>query len=161
MTQSRKKAINFTALPPELLVPTTLINPRCMHEGYGSHFVCVCACVCMYICLSVIVLAATYLVYMLKMGVPLISYSVLKIRIVWILLKSLCLKVLATFADHLYLLHFLANSVNKRDSNDLLSRRLVGRFSDMSYNSTDSSLNIVNWQLAWLGFLTSSWYQLV
>ena len=46
----------------------------------------------------------------------------------------------------------------KRDSDGFFPRRLEGtcRSSD-SYNSTDSSLNIVNCQLAWLGFLTSSW----
>ena len=24
------------------------INPRCMHEGYDSCFVCVCVCVCVF-----------------------------------------------------------------------------------------------------------------
>ena len=31
-----------------------IINPRCMHEGYGSHSVCVC--VCMYVCVCVCLL---------------------------------------------------------------------------------------------------------
>ena len=35
-----------------------IFNPRHMHEGYGSHFVCVC--------LSVTTLAAAYLIYTLK-----------------------------------------------------------------------------------------------
>ena len=37
-----------------------IFNPRRMREGYGSRFVCVCVCVC------VTELAATYLVYSLK-----------------------------------------------------------------------------------------------
>ena len=41
---------------------STLINPRRMREGYGSRFVSVCVCV------SVTTLAATYLVYTLKVG---------------------------------------------------------------------------------------------
>ena len=31
-----------------------LVNPRCMHKGYGSHSVCLCVCVC--VCLSVCLL---------------------------------------------------------------------------------------------------------
>ena len=41
-----------------------MINPRRMREGYGGRFVCVCVCVCV----SVTELAATYLVYTLKVG---------------------------------------------------------------------------------------------
>ena len=71
-------------------------------------------------------------------------------------MKSLCSKVLVTFADHFYLLRFFDKlSVNKRNSIGFFSRRIVGRSSDRSYNSTDSSLNILNCQLAWLGFFTS------
>ena len=39
-----------------------IFNPRRMREGYGSRFVSVCVCV------SVTELAATYLVYTLKVG---------------------------------------------------------------------------------------------
>ena len=45
-------------------------------------------------------------------------------------------------------------SVNKGDSDGFFTRRLVSRSSDRSFNSTESSLNMVNCQLAWLGFLT-------
>ena len=44
------------------------INPQRMREGYSSHPVCVCVCVCLSVCLSVTELAATYLVYALKIG---------------------------------------------------------------------------------------------
>ena len=49
-----------------------LINPRCMHEGYGSHSVCVCVCACVRVCVHACVcvcvtkLAAMYLVCTLK-----------------------------------------------------------------------------------------------
>ena len=46
--------------PTGTLTPPIIINPRRMREGYGSRFVCVCVCV------SVTELAATYLVYSLK-----------------------------------------------------------------------------------------------
>ena len=46
---------------PRMLImftdPSVFINPRRMHEGYGSCFVC----------LSVTTLAAAYLVYIVKM----------------------------------------------------------------------------------------------
>ena len=42
------------------------INPQRMREGYSSHLVCVC--VCASVCLSATELAATYLVYALKIG---------------------------------------------------------------------------------------------
>ena len=28
----------------------TIINPRRMHEGYGSHSMCTCVCVCVCVC---------------------------------------------------------------------------------------------------------------
>ena len=71
-----------------------LINPRRMHEGYGSHFVSECVCVC------VTELAATYLVYTLKVGYHLAFCAALNIIMY-------CVDFLA---DHLCLLHFLMNS---------------------------------------------------
>ena len=57
-------------------------------------------------------------------------------------MKSLCSKVLVRLADHLALPSSLLDelSVNKRDSGGFFSKRLVGRYSDRSNNSTDSSL---------------------
>ena len=55
-----------------------LINPRRMHEGYGSCFVSECVCVC------VTELAATYLVYTLKVGYHLAFCAALNVCIVWI-----------------------------------------------------------------------------
>ena len=67
-----------------LLIYCCLVNPRRMREGYGSRFVCACVCVCVCVtvcvchgvsvcvprcvCVCVTELAATYLVYTLKVG---------------------------------------------------------------------------------------------
>ena len=63
-----------------------IINPRRMREGYSC------------VSVSVTMLVATYLVYTLKEGAIRLFMA---FSIVWLLLKTLCLKVLATFADHL------------------------------------------------------------
>ena len=69
-----------------------IINPRHMREGYGSHSVCVC--------LSVTMLAATHLVFTSKVRCLRVPYGIFQICNVWLLLKMLCSKVLASFADH-------------------------------------------------------------
>ena len=60
-----------------------------MHESYSSHSVC----------LSVTKLAATYLVCKSKLWCYTIRYGIPNACIVWIPLKTLCLPVLASFAD--------------------------------------------------------------
>ena len=50
--------------------PANMINPRHMHEGYGSHSVCVC------VCLSVTTLTATYLVCESKLQCYKVPYGV-------------------------------------------------------------------------------------
>ena len=63
----------------------------------------------------------------------------------------LCSKVLATFADHLCLLHFLTSFQWTRDSDGFFfSSRLVCMTSDSSYNSTDSSLVTVDYQQSFM-----------
>jgi hypothetical protein len=60
-----------------------------------------------------------------------------------------------TFSDLCCLLHIVSISIDKRDSNRFNSR-LVCRSSDNSYNSTDSSLATVDYQLpypSWLYFV--------
>ena len=94
-------------------------------------------CVC--VCVSVTMLAATYLFYMLKTRL----FGSFKIYIVWILLKMLCLKVLATFADHRCLLRFVSSSRSTRDDYFI---SILCRSSDSAYNSTDSSLVTVGYQ---------------
>ena len=50
-----------------LAIQPVHVHIYCVHEGYGSRFVCVCVCVCVCICLSVCLSVttptATYLVY--------------------------------------------------------------------------------------------------
>ena len=72
---------------------TTTINPQHMCEGYGSYSVCVC------VCLSVIKLAATYLVFKSKMRCHKVPYGDPNACIVWISPTPLSLPVLASFAD--------------------------------------------------------------
>ena len=62
-----------------------IINPRHMHEGYGSRSVC----------LSVTMLAATYLIFKSQMKCYRVLHGVFNRCIVWILLKTLRSKVLA------------------------------------------------------------------
>ena len=83
-----------------------IINPQRMREGYCSCSLCVYVC----ICVSITKLAVTYLVYTLKTRCHYASHGIFKICIVWILLKTLCSKVLATFANHHCLLRFLSSS---------------------------------------------------
>ena len=69
-----------------------------MREGYGTRFVCVCKHV------SVTVLAATYLVniiiIMSKVRQYTVSCRLLKIHIVWTLLKTFRLGDMVSFACH-------------------------------------------------------------
>ena len=67
-----------------------------------------------------------------------------------VFLKTLCSKVLATFANHCCLLCF---SIDERDGDRFISRTLVCRSSDSSYNSTDSSLVTVGYRLRFLALL--------
>ena len=87
-----------------------------MCEGYGS-----CS-----VCLYVTELAAKYLVHVLKIRNIRLSVLIsMHVYIVWISLKTLCSKVMATFADHLLLLDQF--SMDKRDSDGFFTRKLVCR----------------------------------
>ena len=65
--------------------------------------VVLCVCVCTK-------LAATYLNYMMKVRCHQAFYAELNVCIVWMSLKTLRSKFLATFADHRCLLRFLTSS---------------------------------------------------
>ena len=67
------------------------VNPRRMREDYGSRSLC--------LCVSITKLAATYLVCKSKLRCYRIPYGVPNACIEWIPLKTLCLPVLASFAD--------------------------------------------------------------
>ena len=69
-----------------------IIHPQCMHAGYGSRSVC----------LSVTMLAATYLVYTSKTRCHKDLYGIkfFKGYTIWLLLKILRSKVLVSFTGH-------------------------------------------------------------
>ena len=67
-------------------------------------------CVSVSVCLSVTMLAATYLVCKSQMKCHMVLYGVFNTCIVWILLKTLRSKVLASFAVHNCHSRFLTSS---------------------------------------------------
>ena len=80
------------------------INPRHMCEGYCSHSVCELVCVCP---LPPCYIPVLYVENKVPLGFRGLSF---KIRIVWISLKTLCSKVLTTFAHHCCFICFLLSS---------------------------------------------------
>ena len=116
-----------------------------MHEGYGS----LCACVCYH--------ASCYI---LRLYVE----NTVPLSFLWRSQHMYCVDfvenaLFKSSGDICWSPAFFAScdelSANKGDIDGFFSRRLVSRSSDRSFNSTDSSLNTVNCQLAWLGSLTS------
>ena len=73
-----------------ILQTCIIVNPQCMRRRVTVVVLCVCRC------LSVTKLAAAYIVCESKMWCYKVPYGV---PIVWISLKTLCLPVLALFAD--------------------------------------------------------------
>ena len=117
-----------------------------MREGYGSRFVTV------WVCVSVTALAATNLVYTLK---------VVPLSFLWHVLDMFCMDFFenalfrssgnigcASLPSSL----FEELSMNKRDSDGFFSRRLVYRSSVSSYRLTDSSPVTVDYQLRFLPY---------
>ena len=92
--------------------PDDLVNPRRMREGYGSWFVCVCVYVCVCVCvyLSVTALTATYIILKSKVRYHRDLHGVLNICNVWLPLKALYSKVMASFTYHGCLLRSLTSS---------------------------------------------------
>ena len=123
-------------MPPDSKHTQARFNPWHMRKGYSSRSVIVSVCV------SVTMLTATYLVFSSKFTCHLAFCAAFKVYIMWISAKTLCSKVMATFGDHLCLLCFL----DKRDSDGFFWSRLVRRTTNSSYNSTDSSLVVVEYQ---------------
>ena len=93
---------------PSLLVKSTdsTINSRCMHHGVTV----VVLSVYVSVCLSVTIKSAAYLVYTSKTRCRRVLYGVFKVFVVWLSLKTLRSKVLASFADCHCLPHFLMSS---------------------------------------------------
>ena len=74
-----------------IIMEVSFINPRHMRcrVRYGSRFVCVYVCVCVSVCYHAI--ATTYLVCMSRVRHHSVPCRLLKIYIVWTLLKMFCL----------------------------------------------------------------------
>ena len=118
-------------------------NPQRMCEGYGSRSVCVCVCV---FCTSCYI-PGLYIESKVLLGFLWHFQDMHCVDFI----KTLCSKVLLTFAD---LLRFLTSSrLMKRDGEHFISRLVVYSSSDSSYNSTDSSLVIVGYRLRFLALL--------
>ena len=76
-----------------------------MHKGYGSHFVCLC--IYLFVCTTK---SATYLVYTPKTRYHRVLYGVFKVFFMWLQLKMLHSKVLASFAHCHCLPRFVMSS---------------------------------------------------
>ena len=87
---------------------SSMINPQRMHCRIMVVVFCVCMCVS--VCLLPRTKSATYLVYMSKRRCCGVLHGVFKIFVVWLSLKLLRSKVLAWFANHHCLPHFLTSS---------------------------------------------------
>ncbi len=108
---------------------------KCIHynswphalQGYGTRSVCpsLCLSVCLSVCYHEI-LSAAYLVCTSKTKFYRVVYGVFKVFVVWISLKTLPSKVLATSAGHRCLPHSLASfRWTKEYSNGFFSRLVV------------------------------------
>ena len=88
--------------------------------------------------LSVTTLATTYLVYMSNVRCHKVLYGVFKVYDMWLSLKTLHSKVLASFADHNCLSRFLMTSQwIEETAMASFQQKLICRSSDNSYNTTD------------------------
>ena len=94
-----------------------------MCEGYGSHSLCVC--------LSVIVLAATYFVYKSQVRCYKVPCGISMLCIVWSSLKTLVSPVLESFAYNRCLPH----SLDRMNSTELFRRYKGCSFSDSFYKT--------------------------
>ena len=139
------------------IITYVIVNPWHMCEGYGSHSVCVCVCVCVHYCTSG---------YITRLEV---SSVVLK-GFLWHFKRIYCVD----FAENALFSSFgviclqpvncclhhalwrVLDRMNNRDSDGFFSITLVCRCSDSSYNSTDLSLIIANYQQHFLPCVSRS-----
>ena len=71
--------------------------------------VVLCVCVCVSVCLSVTTKSAAYLVFMSQTKFYRVVYGVFNVLTVWLSLKTLRSRVMASFAGHRFLPRSLAN----------------------------------------------------
>ena len=94
----------------------------------------------LYVCVSVTTKSAAYLIYMSKTRYHRVLYGIFKVFVMWLSLKTLCLKVQASFADCHYLPRFLTSS-QWTDGTAMASfeHKECVQF-DSTYNTTDLPL---------------------
>ena len=86
-----------------------LLNPWRMRCRVTVVILCVCVCVCLSVCLSIAAKSAAYLVFTLQTKFYRVLYGVFNVFTVWLSLKTLCSRVLASFAGHRCLPRSLAS----------------------------------------------------
>ena len=86
------------------------IYPWRMHRRVTVVILSLCVCVCVCVCLSVITKSAAYLVCTSKTRCHRVLYGVFKVFVMWLSLKTLRSRVLASFADCHCLPRFLMSS---------------------------------------------------
>ena len=82
-----------------------IINPRRMRRRVTVVVLCVCVSVCQ----SVTTKSAAYLVSTSQTKFYRVLYGVFNVFAVWLFLKTLCSRVIASFAGHRFLPRSLAN----------------------------------------------------
>ena len=91
-------------------VSSLLTLGACARGTVVSLCVCVCVCMCMCVYLSVTTLTAAYIILKSKVRYHRGLHGVLNICNVWLSLKTLCSKVMASFTYHGCLPHSLTSS---------------------------------------------------
>ena len=124
------------------------INPQRMRRRVTVVVLCVCVCVC----LSVTTKSAAYLVFTSQTKFYRVLYGVFNVFTVWLSLKTLCLRVLASFFGHCCLNSSLPGKLltAKQASDDFFSTWKVYMVGYRPNNTTGSSMIIVHWQRGFL-----------
>ena len=86
-----------------------LVNPRRMRRRVTVVVLCVCVSVCLSVCLSVTTKSAAYLIFTPQTKFYRVLYGVFNVFTVWLFLKMLRSRVMASFAGHRFLPRSLAN----------------------------------------------------
>ena len=131
-----------------LIIPTTLVVYlfcTATPTSPSNLFNCMHRRVTVVMCLSVTTLAATYLVYTSQVWFRRVLYGVFKVLVVWLSLKTLRSRVLASFADHRRLPRSSTTSRwTKETEMASFQHKECAISSDSSHSTTDSSLNRAN-----------------
>ena len=105
----------------------------------------------MSVCLSVTTKSAAYLVFTSQTKFYRVLYGVFNIFTVWLYLKTLRSRVMASFAGHRFLPRSLANF--RRPNETAMASFQLEKYYMVSYrsnNTTGSSLIVLHWQRSFL-----------